>query len=326
MNTCPRTTGTRRPSRSLAAAIVLMLACSGAQARQCTRAVDYANAGVTSSIVASCLEGSFTGGDRRGCSGAVPETPSKAGNTLSGWGWATFSNGVSTQASGQAAFGTLGAYAESDVPTSADIFLNTQSRGASSLSDFIVSSNASGGTSNTYQYTIVVSGAMSPQVGFYRVFPYGYASVYAGFNTSPINCFGCAGVIANWSSESGGPTGTVDTGTFTVPVGTSFQMRASLDVSSYINTFPGQSASVIADYAGGMRMYLDALTPGANTIGVSGYDYAMAMAVPEPGTPLLLLSGLAALLLRGRRRLVEGAAPTVFQGVLGCPWGVLGVS
>jgi len=290
----------KRHHRAAAALLLAaLLAVGTARAQQSTLSVDYANAGVSSPDVATCLQGSYLPNDTRGCSGSIPETAAKAGNTLLGWGWATYANGVSTQAWGRAAFGTLGAFAQSSVPTSADEFLNTQSRGASSMSDFITASNASGAPTETYRYTIVVNGSLSAPVGSYGTFPYGLAYVFAGFNTSPINCPGCsAGVIANWTAQSGQASSTVLSGSFSVPLGVSFQVRASLDVSSYLNTFAGQSAFAQADYGNTMHISIDALTPRANTVGASGYNYASA--VPEPAAPVLMLAGLAALALRRR--------------------------
>jgi len=288
----------RHPLAAGALLVAALLAVGTARAQQSTLSVDYAMAGTTAPNVATCLQGSDLYGDTRWCSGAIPATAAKAGDTLSGWGWATYANGVSTQAWGRAAFGTLGAFAQSSVPTSANEFLNTQSRGASSLSDVITASNASGAPTETYHYTVAINGSLSAPVGPYGTYPYGLAYVFAGFSTSPLNCYGCSGVVANWTAQSGQASSTVLSGSFSVPLGVSFQLRASLDVSSYLNTFAGQSAFAQADYGNAMHITIDALTPGANTVGASGYDYASA--VPEPAAPVLMLTGLVALALRRR--------------------------
>jgi len=87
--------------------------------------------------------------------------------------------------------------------------------------------------------------------------------------------------------------------------GTTFEMRASVDVSSYLNVFSGQSANATADYGNTVTVQLSGLTGGANTVGVSGYNYASP--VPEVQRSALMLVGLAALLwfCSGRKRSPE---------------------
>jgi hypothetical protein len=282
-------------ARVAVAALALLLACSAASAQQSWLSVDYANAGTSSPDVATCLHGAYLNGDTRGCVDSKTAQAAVAGDVLSGWGEATYSNGIDTQAWGWVTFGTLRAYAQSTVPPGPD-FRNTQSRGAVTMGDLIAVTNTNGAASNTYQYTLVVSGVLSPPVGSYGSFPYGYSSVFVGFNTSPVGCFSCTGVVNNWTAESGQPGDTVITGTFSMPVGSSFQMRASIDLGSYLNTFAGQSAQATADYGNTVHVYIDALTAGANTVGASGYDYASP--APEPASGLLLLLGLCALARR----------------------------
>jgi hypothetical protein len=301
-----RTVGNRG---ALAAGLALLLGAGAASGQQSWLSVDYANAGVSAADTATCLHGSYQNGDVRGCEDFKPQQAAVAGDVLSGWGEATYSNGIDTQAWGVASFGTLRAFAQSTVPPGPE-FRNTQSRGAVTMGDVVAVTNALGAATNTYQYTLVVTGTLSPQVGSYGVFPYGYAFVSVGFNTSPINCFGCVSVVNNWTAESDQPATTVISGTFTMPVGSSFLMRAGVDVSSYLNTFAGQSASATADYSSTVHVYLDGLTAGANTVGASGYDYASP--VSEPASSGLLLAGLMVTAVRRRTlRLPSQAALAV---------------
>jgi hypothetical protein len=60
----------------------------------------------------------------------------------------------------------------------------------------------------------------------------------------------------------------------------------------YLNAFADHSHTLVA--------HLDAVTAGASTVGVSGFDYATA-SVPEPATPLSMSLGGAAWLLARRR-------------------------
>lgn len=144
---------------------------------------------------------------------------------------------------------------------------------------------------------MVVTGSLSPLVGGGGLFPSASGLAIVDFNTSPFGCpaAGCGdpGVIANWDSASGDPKGSSTTysGSFTLNVGASFQMRATLEAESGVNAFAFQSASGTANYGSTVHIYLDAVTPGANTVGVSGYNYATA-AVPEPASAWLTGCGL----------------------------------
>jgi len=82
-------------------------------------------------------------------------------------------------------------------------------------------------------------------------------------------------------------------------------LRFGIDPSEYDDrTFKagGDGGFAQADYASTVHFYLDAATPGANTVGTSGYDYASAAAVPEPATLWTLAAGLGFLAWRRRGR------------------------
>lgn len=286
------------------AAMVLITASTLGLAQTPTLQIQYANAGTTASLVADCVAGSYQGADTRGCSGATDAVPANANTTLYGEGHALFQgHGLDTQAWARASFGDLGAYAQT-VATNPDAFYNVQSRGASELTDYIVASNTSGAALTTYQFTVTVHGSLSAPVGCVGTFPCATGNVFVGFNTSATSyCAACQGVVDNWTSESGQPSDTVYTGTFTMVTGTTFMMRNSIDVSSYINVFANQSVSALADYGNTVTLQLTGVTPGANTVGLSGHDYATT--VPEPASALLTAIGLACMgavrLLRQRR-------------------------
>jgi hypothetical protein len=288
------------------------LLCSAASAHAATASLQVGSfAGDTASDVANCISGAHNGADLRFCGDNGSLTPAFAGSKVSADSNTSFADGVTTRAWGTAALGTLRAVATTTNPGTSALFRNTQSRAIADMWDVIAVTNSLGASSNTYHYTVVVNGTLSPQVGDVGQFPYGRGLVAVNFNTSPFGCpaIGCgdAGVIANWDSSSNDPKGssTVYSGNFTMNVGASFQMRATLDVMSGVNAFPFEVGTSTSDYGSTVHVFLDAVTPGANTVGVSGYNYATAP-VPEPSSAWLAGWGLLALggWLR-RRRLPE---------------------
>lgn len=277
------------------------LACVAASASAATASLQVGSfAGDTANDVANCIAGAHSGNDLRFCGDSSSVPAAVAGSAASGNSSTSFADGVTTSAWGIAALGTLRAYATTRNPGTSALFRNTQSQATADMSDVIAVTNSLGASSNTYKYTVVVTGSLSPQVGAVGLFPYARGVVIVDFNTSPFGCpaSGCggAGVIANWDSASSDPKGdsTAYGGTFTLNVGASFQMRATLEAMSGVNAFAFQSASSTADYGSTVHVYLDAVTPGANTVGVSGYNYATA-AVPEPASAWLAGGGLLAL-------------------------------
>jgi len=274
---------------------------AAAQAYSPTLQIDYALAGTTAGLTADCVAGAHLPGDNRWCDGSTGAIASTAGNTLFGDGHALFpGHGMDTQAWARARFGVLGAYAQTTA-TSVDAFYNVQSRGASEMTDFITATNTAASALTTYHYTVTVHGSLSAPIGCGGQWPCADASVAVAFNTSPMTyCPSCQGVVDNWSSVSGKAADTVYSGSFSMASGVTFQMRLSLDTSSYVNLFQTQSASALADYGSTVTLQLSAVTAGANTVGVSGYDYATSP-VPEPATGrttalgLLVVLGTAAL-------------------------------
>lgn len=265
-------------------------ASAGAQSLQ----INYANAGDSVADPATCLKGVHPFGDVRGCSGAVDSTPAHAGETLHGEGHAQWTNGIDSQAWATAAFGSLRAYALTTNPGVSDD-RNTQSRGAASMDDFITAGNSIGAAVTVYHYTVSMHGTLSPWLRLTGN-DVGRTSGYVNFFASPI-CFACGNVVDNRSLDVG-LTHTSYGGSFSVPTGVKFEVGLGLDVSAYAAVPAGTPATELADYANTVTLHIDGITPGANTLGASGFNYATA--VPEPASALLLLIGLLGLSTRTR--------------------------
>jgi len=79
------------------------------------------------------------------------------------------------------------------------------------------------------------------------------------------------------------------------------RLDVGLDAFAYVmsNNSNPADLTAFADYSHTLVASLDAVTPGASTLGVSGYDYASS--VPEPGSLLLLLPAIGMLIPRARR-------------------------
>lgn len=80
-------------------------------------------------------------------------------------------------------------------------------------------------------------------------------------------------------------------------------LSVGLSTNTYVtsNDAP-QYLTAVADYKDTLTVHLDAVTPGANTVGLSGYNYATAAAVPEPSSVALLLGGMPVGVWAWRRR------------------------
>ncbi len=268
--------------------MLALSASAGAQSLQ----INDANAGESVADPATCLNGTHPFGDVRGCSGAIDSTPATAGTTLHGVGHAVWANGIDSQAWATAAFGSLKAFAETTNPGVTDD-RNTQSRGAASMVDFITAGNSGGTPMTVYSYTVTVHGTLSPWLTLAGS-DVGRTSAYVNFFASPI-CFACNNVVDN-RSPALGPSNFSYGGSFSVPTGVKFEIGLGLDVWTYAAVPAGTPVTELADFGHTVTLHIDGITPGANTLGASGFNYATA--VPEPASLLLMLLGLLGITAR----------------------------
>ena len=73
------------------------------------------------------------------------------------------------------------------------------------------------------------------------------------------------------------------------------RIDVSLDTFAYVSNLDPAFQTAFADYSHTLVVNLDAVTAGASTTGVSGFDYATVSSVPDPSTWLLLVAGIGAL-------------------------------
>jgi hypothetical protein len=91
-------------------------------------------------------------------------------------------------------------------------------------------------------------------------------------------------------------------------------LRIEVGLSSFAyvmsNNYHPAYQTAVADYSHTLNMHLDTVTPGANTVGVSGHDYTTPASIPEPTVWALMLVGFGGIgtALRGPRRPAAGNA------------------
>jgi hypothetical protein len=215
--------------------------------------------------------------------------------------YATYVTGISTQASASASLGTLRAFAQTDIPSADNVGHNTQSHARADMQDTVIASSSYGTLFNNYAYTVNITGVTTPSNGTYDI-PSIKADAFVQLN---IRMAATGDVLASkfWETGPGALGGGVISGTLLgIPKDAVLSLDLYMEADSGVGTNAiGQSGFAQADYSNTVHFYLDALTPGANTVSTSGYDYAMAAAVPEPASLWTLGAGLGFLAWRRRR-------------------------
>jgi hypothetical protein len=261
------------------------------------------DAGDSANVVATCQAGSYPYGDPRGCSDAPPAVTLPGPVTVvNSAAHAVYPTGFDSQAESSASLGTLRAFAQSSIPVSDGIGHNLQSHAYADMQDTLVASSSFGTLYNNYNYTVNITGAATASSPIYAV-PSFTANAYVQLNIRMASS-GDVLVQKYWETSATELGGGVISGTLLgVPMDAVLSLELFMQTDTQLGTNDfGQSTFAQADYSNTVHFYLDALTPGANTVSTGGHDYAMT-AVPEPATVWSSAVGLSVLCLKqGRRR------------------------
>jgi hypothetical protein len=264
----------------------------------------YTSAGDSAAVVATCLFGSYPyGSDLRGCSddsGMV--NGANASTKAASDSWATYASSAYSRASAAAQLGTLRASAQTFIPAGDNVGHNLQSHATADMQDTLLAGPSSGSFVSGYNYSVVITGFATPSTPSYTV-PSIRSDVYVQLNIR-VAATGEVLVGKYWETTDLQLGNGLISGSFGgVAPNTPLSLEVFIDADSYVTTASGGAGGYAeANYASTVHFYLDAATPGANTVGGSGYDYATAAAVPEPASLWTLALGLGFLAWRRRGR------------------------
>jgi hypothetical protein len=170
------------------------------------------------------------------------------------------------------------------------------------MQDTLLASSSYGALVTGYNYNVVITGAATPSTPVYAL-PSIRSDAYVQLNIR-VAATGEVLVQQYWETTDLLLGNGAISGSFAgVAAGTLLSLEVFIDADTYINTAAGGDGGFAkSDYSSTVHVYLDAATPGANTVGTSGYDYATPAAVPEPASLWTLGMGLGFLAWRRRRR------------------------
>ena len=214
-------------------------------------------------------------------------------------------DGSYADANATATFGYLHAYA--DAHRTYNNILNgvpyglgdAQASAEARFIDYILPGGSSPVGYASYVLTLAITGSHSSQDSSYPDAVTALGSVNWDIRD---NVTGAVYAHGGWNS-----TDLIPQTVLTIPVMNTVAtdlMRLEVDLSAgaYVMSTNSNPADLtaVADYSHTLVASLSGVTPGASTVGASGYDYSAA--VPEPGTVLLWLPAIAMVVLRGLRR------------------------
>jgi hypothetical protein len=189
-----------------------------------------------------------------------------------------------------------------------------QSDAESEFIDYIKPWDSSPVGYTAYTLTLALSGSHSPTSG-YGAFP-GYSALGQVIYDIRDNRTGDVFTSGTYDTTDATPPN------FTISAGVSIpapeatddiRIDVTLSAYTYVNNGNPAYQTAVADYSDTLVVHLDALTPGASTLGASGYDYATVASVPEPSTWLMLFAGVAALGIKRRAGSAAAAGRVLLQ-------------
>jgi hypothetical protein len=229
-------------------------------------------------------------------------TPAIATDSLSANIASSLTDGSYANASATVSFGTAHVYADAHRTFNASLggpiqVGDAQSKGFAEFYDYIPTTALS---NNVYNLQFNISGTHTasdnPYPNSLSALGYLYYSV-TDVKTSTYLAYG------QWSSTDTNPSAVI-VRNIVVPLGDQILLRVDFEADAYVmsNNDPSY-LTAFANYSDGLNVYLDAVTPGANTIGLSGHDYATpTSAVPEPSTWFMMILGFAGIGFMAHRR------------------------
>jgi hypothetical protein len=169
---------------------------------------------------------------------------------------------------------------------------------STSFEDFIevTAPGLAEGTPVTYTFSLAIDGTsgVTPQPAAPGALGVGFAASMGPAWLSPVPRVR----TIDWQMSQGDG---VFSQTFEAVVGELVRVRGTLYAGSQAGT-PNATSDAWADYMSTARFHLTPSVAGANTVSVSGHDYALS-AVPEPSTAVLFVMGALYVLAAWRGRL-----------------------
>ncbi len=296
----------KRPRSRVAIAALLLLAAAATRATPATPATRaYGGDGPYGGCV-SCLSHSF---DQRN-DDATPTAPAVGGSVGDIGG-----DGSYGHASAWAQLGQLHAYADAHRTSNGNFYApvypagDAQSSATARFTDYLLPAHNDPSIHYAnYLLTLNLTGSHSSQD---NALPNSISAVAQISWDIRDELTGHVYANGNFDTTDAQPTKLAQIPVTGVVATDPMSIEVSLSDFAYVmSTNQPNYLTAVVDYSDTLDVNLDALTPGASTVGATGFDYASPSAVPEPAAGLLCLAGLIAIACRARRLAVHTGSPS----------------